>query len=705
MDAVPASDTLLAGRFRPLRLLGKGAMGRVYEAEDVLVGDRVAVKRLRREWLPDPEAVERCRREVRAARGIAHPNLCRVFDLVVEEGSVGDGDGGPGEVLLVMELVRGETLSDRLERQGRLTPEEVLPLLRDLCAGLEAAHGAGVVHRDLKPSNILLKERPGGTRAVIMDFGLARRLAGTAATLTNAGDLVGSPAYLAPEQVRGQAAGPAADLFALGVILYELLSGRLPFDGETGVETALARLHGPPPPPSRLAPGLDPRWDRATLECLAREPGERIQSPSELLAALEGEAAEARAPRHASFSARAALMALLLFVGTAATGDHAGGAAADHGLACPAREATAAAPATTAAVRRADESVPSLEAAGRRLAAEDLEGARAAYQDVLAAARASGDPLTVVRALTGLGIVHSSGNDLAQAERLERKALRLARELGDRRRVASLLNNLGVVLVRQGRLPEAEKLYREAASLYGEAGETGRHAAALNNLGKLLRRQGYLAEAGRAHRRALALRRAVGDSRGEAITLLGLGRVARLQGAPSEARTRLTEALRIFRREGYGDGVAETLTVVAETALDQGARETAERALDEALTVARVAGYPRWEAEVGRIRALVLLEEGEPAAAVRPARESLLSFEELFDREGRARAGVVLARALLATGAREEAGDLTARLRDSAWVREDPELRRTVADMPSAAPSAARANVARQSLNRSGSIP
>ena len=687
-----AADSLLAGRFRAVRLLGEGTMGQVFEAVDTLVGDRVAVKRLRREWISDPEAVERSRREVQAARQIAHPNVCRVFDLAVDEDAEGER-----EVLLVMELIRGETLAARLAR-GPLAPEEALPIVRQLAAGLDAAHAAGVVHRDLKPANVLLEPRPDGERVVLTDFGLARCLASTAATLTAAGDLVGSPAYLAPEQVLGQPPGPAADVFSLGVVLYELLTGALPFDGETGVEAALARLHGPPPPPSQHVSGLDPRWDRAVLACLALEPERRFRDGAALLAALDRPAAppagRTTVRRAAAFS-RAALLAVVLLATGGASTDHAGTVAAaspdldtrsargvDPGATARASDPSPVTTPTAAPGPRSPLQATAsptaadlLAVANDHLVADDRGGAESLYQDALAAARSEDDRVTIVRALTGLGIVRAQANDLAQAERMEREALDLARRLDDPNRVADLLNNLGFVVVRQGRLPEAEKLYREAAALYGETGVTRRRAAALNNLAILLGNQGYLDEATVIHRESLTLRRRTGDRRGEGVTLLGLGRLAARRNLPAEARSRLAEALRIFRASGYSDGTAEALTALAEAALAAGDPAMAGRELDEAEALSRRDAYPRWLAEVARVRALAALDHGAVEEAIRQARESLRAFEALFDGEGRARAGVVLARSLVAGGHDGEARTLLARLGTWEWIRQDRSLR------------------------------
>lgn len=290
----------LAGRFQVIALLGTGAAGEVYEAEDAELGERVALKLLRPDLAADEGLLLRFKREIHLARQVTHPNVCRLYDLVLAAPPRGRRGGDPaGLVLVSMERLAGETLAERLERSGQMAPEQALEIVRQAAAGLDAAHRAHVIHRDFKSGNVMLVPEAGGTRVVVTDFGLARAdLAGDpggplsgaeATTLTQAGSILGSPAYMAPEQVRGELATAASDLYAFGVVLYEMVTGHLPFEGGGAFQTALRRLVEEPKPPSVWRPELDPRWERAILACLAREPGDRPTSAAAVVRSLEGE--------------------------------------------------------------------------------------------------------------------------------------------------------------------------------------------------------------------------------------------------------------------------------------------------------------------------------------------------------------------------------------------------------------------------------
>lgn len=279
-----APGTLLAGRYRIRRLLGGGGMGDVYEADDAELGAPVALKTLRA--ARDERSLERFRREILLARKVTHPNVCRIFDLGWHETDTGR------IAFLTMELLAGETLEERIRRDGRRTPAETLRVLGDVAAGLDAAHRAGVVHRDLKCANVMLVPvESGGERAVVTDFGLATgRWGGSGPRLTDILEIVGTPDYMAPEQVEGGAVGPATDVYALGIVAYEALSGRLPFDGATPMSRAVRRLSEDPAP---LLAGdrnaLPTGWREAVSRALAREPGERFPSASEFVRALSHE--------------------------------------------------------------------------------------------------------------------------------------------------------------------------------------------------------------------------------------------------------------------------------------------------------------------------------------------------------------------------------------------------------------------------------
>ncbi len=289
------SGEVLAGRYRILRLIGRGGMGEVYEAEDLELHASVALKLVRPEIAVQHDIVDRFKREVHLARQVTHPNVCRIFDL-------GHHSGGPSVrvTFLTMEMLSGETLADRLARTGAVGVSEALPIVQQLVAGLTAAHRAGIIHRDFKSGNVILvpeetgKPDRAGLHVKIMDFGLARAMSGgdhARTTLTAAGGLVGTPAYMAPEQIEGGEITAATDIYALGVVMYEMVTGVLPFTGESAWIVATKRLREPPVSPRTLVPNLDRTWESVILRCLERNPADRFQSAADVIRALSGEAA------------------------------------------------------------------------------------------------------------------------------------------------------------------------------------------------------------------------------------------------------------------------------------------------------------------------------------------------------------------------------------------------------------------------------
>jgi len=316
-------DELVAFRYRIRGLLGRGGMGEVYEAEDLELHERVALKVLRRELAERPGALEQLKREIALARKVSHPNVCRLFDVGFHLRT--SASGSERICFFTMELLQGESLSTRLHRTGPLSPDEARPLVRQLCEGLLAAHEAGIVHRDLKSANVLLvSARPGSSpRAVITDFGLARLVdESPAAPVEPATRLIGTPAYMAPEQLEGKPITPATDLYALGIILFELLTGARPFQGEDAWSTATQRLHVPAPSPRELRPELERQWEVLILRCLERQPERRFPHARAVLTALP-------APRRTPLSlpklqgrGRRLLSLLALLVGSVLAGSH-----------------------------------------------------------------------------------------------------------------------------------------------------------------------------------------------------------------------------------------------------------------------------------------------------------------------------------------------------------------------------------------------
>jgi hypothetical protein len=263
--------TVLAGRYRIVGLIGRGGMGEVYRADDLKLEQPVALKFLPHGLDEDGERLARFYREVRVARQVSHRAVCRVYD-------VGEAEG---HFFLSMELVDGENLASLLRRIGRLPPDKALDIARQLCAGLAAAHEKGVLHRDLKPANIML-DGQGNVR--ITDFGLA----GLAETLRDEDVRSGTPRYMSPEQLQGREVTVRSDIYALGLVLYELYTGRRAFEGKSLAELVRKHRDERPIEPSALVAGLDPAVERAILACLEKEPRRRPASALVVSAMLTG---------------------------------------------------------------------------------------------------------------------------------------------------------------------------------------------------------------------------------------------------------------------------------------------------------------------------------------------------------------------------------------------------------------------------------
>lgn len=297
-----ASGEVISGRYRIVRLLGSGGMGEVYEAEDRELRERVALKIIRPDIASNPRILARFRREIQLARRVTHPNVCRIYDVSHHLSRSGDGTVERKISFVSMELLPGRTLAAQLRSEGRMTPAAALPIVQQLAAGLDAAHAASIVHRDFKTANVMLAATSGeGTvpRAVITDFGLAHD-AGSAdreARLTDTGLVVGTPDYMAPEQLEEGPLTPATDVYALGVVLFEMMTGRLPFDGTTPMAVAMSRLRNRAPSPRRYVPDLDVRWEAVILRCLERDPAARYQRAGDVAAALHDGAPLPHTPR------------------------------------------------------------------------------------------------------------------------------------------------------------------------------------------------------------------------------------------------------------------------------------------------------------------------------------------------------------------------------------------------------------------------
>ncbi len=268
----PRIGEVFAARYEIQSVLGRGGMGVVYRAHDRDLDDAVAIKTLRGEALSaDPTLLDRFKQEIRLARRITHPNILRTHDL---------GETG-GLRYLSMEFVRGLTLKQLVEA-GDILPMPVgLRIAKQICAGLAAAHEVGVIHRDIKPQNIII-EATGGLK--IMDFGIARLKEERG--MTAEGTVVGTPDYMSPEQARGVALDFRSDIYSTGVVLYEVFTGTLPFDGDTPLAVVLKHIQENPPSPQARNPKIDPKVSQIILKCMQKEPRDRFQSVNELYEAL-----------------------------------------------------------------------------------------------------------------------------------------------------------------------------------------------------------------------------------------------------------------------------------------------------------------------------------------------------------------------------------------------------------------------------------
>ncbi len=272
---------LVGRRYEILGLLGAGGMGAVYRARDTELDEVVALKMLHGEFGNDAGMLARFRQEAKLARRVTHKNVARTYDIGEHEGAK----------FLTMELVDGESLATFAANRGRLSPGEAIPILREVCAAIAAAHAAGVVHRDLKPDNVLLGK---DGRVVVTDFGIARALATGERANKTLGGVVGTPAYMAPEQVEGKSdVDGRADLYALGVMMYELFTGERAWSGESPYTIAAARLVHPPPDPRVVLPSLPSSLADIVLRCMAKDRAQRFATADEIAEALARASASA----------------------------------------------------------------------------------------------------------------------------------------------------------------------------------------------------------------------------------------------------------------------------------------------------------------------------------------------------------------------------------------------------------------------------
>jgi serine/threonine protein kinase len=281
--AASLKDQILDQRYRVVRKLGEGGMSFVYEAKDIASGESVAVKIMTPKLAQDRTAAERLRREAGLAMRLDHPNICRIMRL---------GQTEDGLIYLVMPLLTGELLSDKEVREGPIPVDVGVPIMRQVCDALDFAHQQQIVHRDLKPENIfIIPEGEGRLKAVVTDFGLAkeRRAEPGMAKLTATGIILGTPEFMSPEQIRGKPLDGRSDIYALGLVAFEMFTGRLPFEGKTAQDMMIARLRGQPMPLRKARPDLEfsPQFEKAMMKAIEADPAARYQAAGDFGRALE----------------------------------------------------------------------------------------------------------------------------------------------------------------------------------------------------------------------------------------------------------------------------------------------------------------------------------------------------------------------------------------------------------------------------------
>jgi eukaryotic-like serine/threonine-protein kinase len=675
---------VLAKRFRVVRFIAAGGMGDVYEVDDMELQERLALKTIRPEVVGDGRALVRFKREVQFAKRVSHPNVCRIHDLGTHRDAQAD------IVFLTMQLLDGETLTERLRRDGRISLPEALPLVVQMAEALGAAHNAGVIHRDFKTSNVMLT----GARAVVTDFGLARSAAaGEEDSLTDSHHLIGTPAYMAPEQLTHAELTTATDIYALGLVMYEMLTGRKAFQGDTPFDSALKRLTEAPPPPDQFVPGFDPRWGAVILRCLEREPSKRYQRADEVIRALTLSAGSptrtiTRAvPRVISnqplvrIATALLLTSAVVFAGVWTFARHRPPAAAvrwyeegtralQDGIWFTAMNALERAvqldPNFTLAHARLAEAATELDymdkaktemlraslpafpsfflSAEEKLRLEavyfvllkDFSRAAAKYKE-LAGKVGSAERAAV---LVDLGRAYESGGKFPEAlasysESIER----------DRQFAAAFLRR-GILEGRQQQSEKATADFDAAEQLYSTEGKSEGLMEVLLQRSSLLRRAGKLAEARAPTEKSLEMARATGDEYHQIRALLALSYLSYNSGDTEGGQQQAQQAVDLSRRVGIDVLAASGLVDVGNALFNKGDNAAAEAYLRNAIEIARRFQAVRVEARAELTLGQVLEKEGRIEEAVSVSRAAVDGFQQVGDKSNANRAMIPVSRML-----------------------------------------------------------
>jgi serine/threonine protein kinase/tetratricopeptide (TPR) repeat protein len=578
---------LVAGRYAITGMIGRGGMGEVYEAQDQLLDEKVALKTLRADLSRNDAYIRRFQKEIQLARKVTHPNVCRVFEVGVHQ----DSTGGPPLRFFTMELLRGETLSARIRRVQRLPRGEAFRLAVQMAEGLQAAHEVGIVHTDFKSGNVIVTQGPGGERAVITDFGLARNdpdalVPEETRTMSVVGHVVGTVAYMSPEQLTGGTITTASDIYSFGIVLFEMATGQLPFDDKRVINSAVQRVSGDGISARALVPDIDPRWDSAIAKCLQKEPEHRFSSASAIADWFRGGAW--RMPR-LSLSRRdwirvAAALIVVLMAGS--------------GLIMWARRPYQPQPAALDWYRKGVEALNSMTYETARKFLEQSVSSDPAF----ALAHAS-----LARAYQELDFY-----DLATASML--RAVRLAQETrlsaADQRKMRAL----DLLVSRE--YDRAVPLFQE---LEAAANKQDKAAAALET-GWLAQQREKIDEAAAAYERAVKL------VPGYAAAKLRLGYIIGRRGQKDDlalALKTLTEAENLYRTSSDYEGVTETLLQRAILLNVRSRWNDALPVIEQAYAVARPVGNTSQLIRLQLLEGVVARNLGQTGRASDLARQAI----------------------------------------------------------------------------------
>jgi eukaryotic-like serine/threonine-protein kinase len=579
-----SSMQIVAGRYRVIRFLNRGGMGEVYEAEDLELKERVALKTLRPEIAADGRMISRFKQEIQLSRRVAHHNVCRVFDLDRHTAAESPGES---VIFLSMEFLAGETLNARIQREGPFSSTAALPLLEQMADALHAAHSVGVIHRDFKPSNVMLVPSGGDVRAVVTDFGLARSVvASREDTVTVSGQLMGTLDYMSPELLTGSLPTVSSDVYALGMSAWKMITGDLPFRSQTPLAAAVLRSKMPAPSLRNQVPGIDPTWDRAVQRALDPNPDRRFANAKDFVGAIRGEPVSK--PLSPARPTRGTMIAAAIFVVVLLAGVFVWSRWRDYTRRTSAEAASfyrlgtsdihgGAYFAATKALEQAILAAPNFSLAHARLAEAwlELDSSEKAAREMLLARRQSNSELREIDRLQIQAI------DLTVTREFDAAVLKYRRMLQLAPADTDIELDLARTYEKAGQMTKATESYLRVAR------SAVHNPAAWLHLAVLYSRASDSSKAAEAFRQAEQLYQASSNLEGLTETAQQRGIAANGRGQLEEARASLLKALETARLAGNIQQEISLKLRLSTNAYLAGDTQLAERYAGEALDAAR----------------------------------------------------------------------------------------------------------------------